>query len=166
MRRLGGARADQENAERLLNGENVVAVFPEGLKGSSKLYHKKYQLQRFGRGGFVKLALRTRAPIIPAAIVGSEDVHPLLGKVTKVVRTMGVSYLPLTPTFPWLGPLGLLPLPVKWNIELCEPISVDAYADGADSDPELVNELSEQVRQAIQRKLDDNLRLRQSILFG
>ncbi|MBT8495389.1 MAG: acyltransferase family protein, partial [Deltaproteobacteria bacterium] len=122
LNRLGAVRACPENAQRLLSDGNLVAVFPEGIKGPSKLYKDRYKLQRFGRGGFVKLALRAGVPIIPVAIVGAEETHPVLGRMTRLTRTLGLEYLPVTPTFPWLGPLGLLPLPSKWSVSFGEPI--------------------------------------------
>jgi len=121
MNRIGGVRACQENAERLLEKGQLVAVFPEGEKGVGKLYRERYRLQRFGRGGFIKLALRTGSPIIPAAVVGAEEIHPMMGKITFLARSLGVPYLPVTPTFPLLGPLGLVPLPTKWTLRLARP---------------------------------------------
>ncbi len=166
LARLGGVRADQENAERLLRGDQLVAVFPEGQKGLGKMFSQRYQLQRFGRGGFVKLALRTGSPLIPVAVVGSEEVHPLLGKVTWLVRSLGLPYLPLTPTFPWLGPLGALPLPSKWSIVFGEPIDLSEFGPEAAEDGTLVNQLTEQVRGCIQDLLNEALEKRQSVLFG
>ena len=103
MNRIGGVRACPENAERLLQQDQLVAVFPEGIKGIGKLYKERYQLQRFGRGGFVKLALKCDAPIIPTAVVGAEEIHPMVGKVTWLAKSFGIPYLPVTPTFPFLG---------------------------------------------------------------
>ena len=110
----GGVRANQENGERLLRRGELVAVFPEGVKGVGKPFKNRYRLARFGRGGFVRLALRTQAPIVPCAVVGAEEIHPLLANLSWLARPFGVPYLPVTPTFPALGPLGFVPLPSKW----------------------------------------------------
>jgi 1-acyl-sn-glycerol-3-phosphate acyltransferase len=167
INRIGGVRACQENAERLLESDQVVAVFPEGIKGIGKLYRERYKLQRFGRGGFVKLALRTRSPIVPVAVVGAEEIHPMLTKVTWFAKSLGIPYVPITPTFPALGPLGALPLPVKWYLRFGEPIDVAAeHGPDAAEDRILVNRLAEQVRVKIQSMIDETLRQRRSILFG
>lgn len=167
MNRIGGVRACPENAERLLDQDQLVAVFPEGIKGIGKLYRERYQLQRFGRGGFIKLALKCDAPIIPTAVVGAEEIHPMLTKITWLAKSVGIPYLPITPTFPALGPIGLLPLPTKWFIAFGEPLYYNAEygADGA-GDRILVNKLAEQVRNRIQSMIDDLLRTRKSVLFG
>jgi 1-acyl-sn-glycerol-3-phosphate acyltransferase len=167
INRIGGVRACQENAERLLRQDQLVAVFPEGIKGIGKLYRERYRLQRFGRGGFVKLALRTDAPIIPAAVVGAEEIHPMVTKVTWLAKSVGIPYLPITPTFPWLGPLGLVPLPSKWYLRFGEPLYFNAeYGAQGASDRILVNRLSEQVRSKIQEMVDERLAVRRSVLFG
>jgi 1-acyl-sn-glycerol-3-phosphate acyltransferase len=167
MNRIGGVRACPENAERLLQQDQLVAVFPEGIKGISKLYRERYHLQRFGRGGFIKLALKSDAPIIPTAVVGAEEVHPMLSKVTWLAKSVGIPYIPVTPTFPFLGPIGLVPLPTKWFIAFGEPLYFNAEygADGA-NDRILVNKLAEQVRARIQEMIDGLLRTRRSVLFG
>ncbi|HEY7957591.1 MAG: lysophospholipid acyltransferase family protein [Polyangia bacterium] len=167
MNRIGGVRACPENAERLLEQDQLVAVFPEGIKGIGKLYRERYQLQRFGRGGFIKLALKCDAPIIPTAVVGAEEIHPMLTKITWLAKSVGIPYLPITPTFPALGPIGLLPLPTKWFIAFGEPLYYNAEygAEGA-GDRILVNKLAEQVRNRIQSMIDDLLRTRKSVLFG
>jgi 1-acyl-sn-glycerol-3-phosphate acyltransferase len=167
MNRIGGVRACPENAERLLTQDQLVAVFPEGIKGIGKLYKERYQLQRFGRGGFVKLALKCDAPIIPTAVVGAEEIHPMVSKVTWLAKSFGIPYVPVTPTFPFLGPIGLVPLPTKWFIAFGEPLYFNAEygADGA-NDRILVNKLAEQVRMRIQEMIDGLLKTRKSILFG
>ncbi|KYF85528.1 acyl-phosphate glycerol 3-phosphate acyltransferase [Sorangium cellulosum] len=166
MNRLGAVRACQENAERLLAGERLIAVFPEGAKGSGKLYKDRYQLQRFGRGGFIRLCLRTRTPLIPCAIVGAEETNPLLYRVEHLTRALGIPYLPITPTFPALGPLGLVPAPTKWKIRLAEPVRFDAYGPEAADDEILVRRLAERVRATIQGLIDDTLATRKSVWFG
>jgi 1-acyl-sn-glycerol-3-phosphate acyltransferase len=99
MNRIGAVRACQENAQRLLAQGNLVAVFPEGIQGIGKLYRDRYRLQRFGRGGYIKLALRTGTPIVPVAIVGAEETYPLLLKLTKLAKPLGVPFVPVTPLF-------------------------------------------------------------------
>ena len=105
-RKTGTTLACQEDAERLLATNQLVAVFPEGFKGLGKPYADRYKLQRFGRGGFVSAALRAQVPIIPVAIVGSEEIYPLIARVPALARMLGLPYFPITPLFPWLGPLG------------------------------------------------------------
>jgi 1-acyl-sn-glycerol-3-phosphate acyltransferase len=134
-----------------------VAVFPEGVKGAGKPFRERYRLQRFGRGGFVEIALRTGAPIVPVAVVGSEEIYPKIGDAGLVARAIGAPYFPVTPTFPLLGPLGLVPLPSKWRIEFCEPIDLSGYGPEAADDRALMFELSERVRDTIQEKLYENL---------
>lgn len=157
MRRVGGVVASPHNALRLLHEDRLVAVFPEGIKGTGKPFARRYRLQRFGRGGFVEVALRAGAPIVPVAVVGSEEIYPKLGEAPLLARVAGAPYFPLTPTFPWLGPIGAVPLPSKWRIEFCPPIETASYGASAADDRALVLELSEQVRDTIQRKLYENL---------
>lgn len=163
LNRLGGVRACPENAERLLERGELVAVFPEGLKGLGKLYRERYRLQRFGRGGFVKLALRTGVPLLPVAIVGAEEIHPMIGRVTWVAEKVGIPFIPITPTFPWLGPLGALPLPSKWLLQVGPPVDLGNAGPEAADDPTLVGRLTESVRQTIQEMLDGLLRERRSV---
>jgi 1-acyl-sn-glycerol-3-phosphate acyltransferase len=163
MNRIGGVRADPENAERLLLQDELVAVFPEGEKGMGKLWKDRYRLQRFGRGGFVKLALRTGAPIIPVAVVGAEEAAPMLGKVTWFAKNIGIPWIPVTPTFPWLGPAGLLPLPSKWYVAFGAPIDLGkAHGPAAAEDRLLVNRLADQIRTQIQDMIDGLLGQRRS----
>jgi 1-acyl-sn-glycerol-3-phosphate acyltransferase len=157
LRKVGGVVASPYNALRLLEQDELVAVFPEGVKGAGKSFSDRYRLQRFGRGGFVEIALRTRSPIVPVAVVGSEEIYPKIGELPLLARLVGAPYFPLTPTFPWLGPLGAIPLPSKWRIEFCEPIDVTGYGPEAADDRALVFELSERVRETIQGKLYANL---------
>jgi len=157
IRRLGGVVASPYNALRLLEQDQLVAVFPEGAKGTGKPFSERYRLQRFGRGGFVELALRTGAPIVPVAVVGSEEIYPKIAEVPQLARLLGAPFFPVTPTFPWLGPLGLVPLPSKWRIEFCDPIETAGYAAGAVDDRALVFELSERVRETIQETVYSNL---------
>lgn len=151
-RKSGGTVACTPDAERLLHAGELVGVFPEGFKGVGKRYADRYKLQRFGRGGFVSAALRTGTPIIPVAIVGAEEIYPMLGDIKPLARLLGLPYFPVTPTFPWLGPLGMIPMPSKWLIEFCEPIETAPYADAAD-DPLVVFNLADQVRETVQQTL-------------
>ena len=157
LRKVGGVVASPYNAMRLLEQGELVGVFPEGVKGAGKDFKDRYRLQRFGRGGFVEIALRTRAPIVPVAVVGSEEIHPKIGESALLARATGAPYFPITPTFPLLGPLGLVPLPSRWRIEFCEPIPTEEYGPEAAEDRGLLFELSERVRDVIQDKLYENL---------
>jgi 1-acyl-sn-glycerol-3-phosphate acyltransferase len=162
IRKLGGVPGSPYNALRLLDQEELVAVFPEGTNGTQKLYRDRYQLRRFGRGGFVEIALRTRSPIVPVAIVGSEEVHPKLADAPLLARLAGTPFFPVTPTFPALGPLGAIPLPSRWRMEFCEPIDLSEFGPDAATDRALVFELSEHVRDLIQQKVWENLAKRRS----
>jgi len=164
--RIGAVRACQENAERLLQQESLTAVFPEGVKGIGKLFRERYQLQRFGRGGFIRLSLRTRTPIIPVAVVGAEETNPMLFRIDYLSRALGIPYIPVTPTFPLLGPLGLLPLPTKWRIHFGELVSFDDYGPEAADDEMLVGRLADQVRESIQSALAAAVRKRASVWLG
>ncbi len=164
--RVGAVRACQENAERLLRQEALVAVFPEGIKGIGKLFKERYKLQRFGRGGFIKLCLRTGTPVVPVAIVGAEETHPMLLRIQSLGSALGLPYIPVTPTFPLLGPLGLLPAPTKWKIVFGAPMAFEGYGPEAEGDEILVARLAEQVRGTIQEMLDRTVGARQSVWFG
>jgi 1-acyl-sn-glycerol-3-phosphate acyltransferase len=166
MNRIGAVRACQENAERLLNKGELVAVFPEGAKGIGKLYRDRYKLQRFGRGGFIRLCLRTRTPIVPCAIVGAEEANPMLYRFEYMTKSLGIPYFPITPTFPALGALGLMPAPTKWKIRFGEPFTWNGYGTESADDDILIGRLSERVRASIQTMLDRMVRERKSVWFG
>jgi 1-acyl-sn-glycerol-3-phosphate acyltransferase len=157
MRRVGGIPASPYNARRVLEQDETIMVFPEGIKGTGKPFAERYRLQRFGRGGFVEVALRTGAPIVPVAVVGSEEIYPKLGESKALARATGAPFVPLTPTFPWFGLLGLIPLPSRWRIEFCDPIDLSEHPPEAADDPRVVFDLSEEVRETIQSKLYENL---------
>jgi 1-acyl-sn-glycerol-3-phosphate acyltransferase len=157
LRKVGGVVASPYNALRLLQQDQLVAVFPEGVKGAGKDFKDRYRLQRFGRGGFVEIALRTGAPLVPVAVVGSEEIYPKIGELPLLSRLIGAPYFPVTPTFPLLGPMGAIPLPSRWRIEFCEPIDTSVYGPDASSDRGLVFELSERVRDTVQQKIYENL---------
>jgi len=162
-RKAGATLACSEDAERMLCGGELVGVWPEGFKGIGKPYSERYKLQRFGRGGFVSAALRTGVPIIPLSVVGAEEIYPLVGNIPALAKVLGVPYLPITPFFPLLGPLGLVPLPSKWLMEFGEPIRTDEYEAGAAEDPMLVFNVTDQVRETIQQTLYTLLMQRQSV---
>jgi 1-acyl-sn-glycerol-3-phosphate acyltransferase len=166
LNRIGAVRACQENAERLLKREECILVFPEGVKGTGKLYRERYKLQRFGRGGFVKLALRTHAPVIPVSIVGAEETSPMLYRFEYLTRAIGLPFVPVTPTFPLFGPLGLAPAPSKWTIEFGAPIELEDHGPEAADDALLVGRLAERVRGSIQKTLDARLSERKSVWLG
>ncbi|MFC0551998.1 lysophospholipid acyltransferase family protein [Planotetraspora thailandica] len=163
-RKTGHTLATPEDADRLLRKGELVGVFPEGFKGVGKPFSQRYKLQRFGRGGFVTAAIRAGVPIVPCAIVGAEEIYPKIGDFPMLARMLGVPYLPVTPFFPLLGPLGLIPLPSKWLIEFGEPIRTDTFDPADADDPLVVFNLTDQVREAIQHQLDA-LRLRRGPAF-
>ena len=164
-RKTGTTLACNADAERLLNRGELVGVWPEGFKGIGKPFSERYKLQRFGRGGFVSAALRAGVPIVPCSIVGAEEIYPIIGNMKTLARLLGLPYVPVTPTFPWLGPLGAIPLPSKWIIEFGEPIQTDGYGLGSADDPMLVFNLTDQVRETIQHTLYRLLMARRSIFF-
>jgi 1-acyl-sn-glycerol-3-phosphate acyltransferase len=154
LARKGGATlACAEDAERMLSRGELVGVWPEGFKGIGKPFTERYKLQRFGRGGFVAAAVRTGVPIVPLSVVGAEEIYPLVGNLPSLARLLGIPYVPITPLFPWLGPLGLVPLPSKWLLEFGEPVRTDEYDAGAADDPMLVFNVTDQVRETIQHSL-------------
>ncbi|MBB5776438.1 lysophospholipid acyltransferase family protein [Nonomuraea jabiensis] len=163
-RKTGHTLACPEDADRLLRKGELVGVFPEGFKGVGKSFGDRYRLQRFGRGGFVASAIRAGVPIVPTAIVGAEEIYPKIGDLKFLARMLGLPYLPITPFFPLLGPLGLVPLPSKWMIEFGEPIRTDEYEPSAADDPMLVFNLTDHVREVIQQMLHE-LRLRRGHAF-
>jgi 1-acyl-sn-glycerol-3-phosphate acyltransferase len=162
----GEVRAHPDNAERLLRKGELVGVFPEGVKGVGKHFAERYRLARFGRGGFVRVALRTGTPIVPCAVVGAEEIHPVLARADWVGRPLGLPYFPLTPTFPWLGPLGMVPLPTKWSIDFADPVPMQAYGPEAAEDPILVNRIGQEIRETVQKMIDGRLARRRSVWFG
>jgi len=162
-RKAGHTLACSSDAARLLGAGELVGVWPEGFKGVGKLFSDRYKLQRFGRGGFVGAALRTGVPIVPCSIVGAEETYPMLGNAKTLARLLGLPYFPLTPTFPWLGPLGAVPLPSKWLIEFGEPIETAALGSAAADDPMLVFNITDQVRETIQAALYRLLLQRRSV---
>ena len=163
-RKSGHTHASPEDADRLMRKGELVGVFPEGFKGVGKPFSERYRLQRFGRGGFVSVAIRAQVPIIPCAIVGAEEIYPKIGDLRCLARLLGLPYLPVTPFFPLLGPLGLVPLPSKWLIEFAEPVPTDRYDPAEADDPMVVLNLTDHVREIIQHRLTE-LRLRRGHAF-
>jgi 1-acyl-sn-glycerol-3-phosphate acyltransferase len=153
-RRSGHTRADPEQAHKLLMAGQLVGTFPEGFKGIGKPFSERYRLQRFGRGGFVRTAVQARVPIIPCAIVGAEEIYPMIGNAEALARALRLPYFPVTPLFPWLGPLGAVPLPSNWIIEFSKPVPTCDLADVGDDDEQLAD-VADQVRDTIQARLDD-----------
>jgi 1-acyl-sn-glycerol-3-phosphate acyltransferase len=153
-RRSGHVRADPANAERLLGGGELVGVFPEGFKGIGKPFAQRYQLQRFGRGGFAATAIAAGVPIIPCAIVGAEEIYPMVADWRAMASRLRLPYFPITPLFPWLGPLGLIPLPSNWIIEFCAPVPA---ATGGQPAGKAVSKLAHKVKNTIAEKLTDLL---------
>jgi 1-acyl-sn-glycerol-3-phosphate acyltransferase len=165
LRHLGEVRACPENGQRLLARDELVGVFPEGVKGIGKPFNERYRLARFGRGGFVRLALKAGAPIIPVSVVGAEEIHPNIARLDFIGRPLGLPYFPMTPTFPALGPLGVIPLPTKWWIDVGKPIEMDHGASVAER-PMIVNELAEKVRSTLQTMIDSRLARRGNVFTG
>ena len=163
LARLGAVRACRENAARLLESGHFALVFPEGVKGATKAFRDRYRLQRFGRGGAVRLALESGVPLIPVGVVGAEEAHPILFKWRSPLRILDLPFLPVTPTFPLMGPLGALPLPSKWIIRFGEPLSIEQFEDDAAEDELLVMRLTEDLRANIQVLIDRGLRDRESV---
>ncbi|MDT0343441.1 lysophospholipid acyltransferase family protein [Streptomyces litchfieldiae] len=164
-RKAGHTLACAEDAQELLERGELVGVMPEGFKGIGKPFSERYKLQRFGRGGFVATALRARVPIVPCSIVGAEEIYPMVGNSRVLARVLNLPYFPLTPTFPWLGPLGAVPLPTKWTIQLGEPIETRDQPPEAAEDPMLMFQLTDQVRETIQHTLYKLLVARRSVFF-
>ncbi|HEX5404086.1 MAG TPA: lysophospholipid acyltransferase family protein [Pseudonocardiaceae bacterium] len=165
-RKTGQTLACNADAERLLSEDHLVGVWPEGFKGIGKPFRDRYKLQRFGRGGFVAAALRTGKPIVPCSIVGAEEIYPKIADLKPLARLLGFPYFPVTPLFPLFGPLGAIPLPSKWYIEFGEPIRTDVFGPGAEEDPMLLFNLTDQVRENIQQTLYRLLANRRNVFLG
>jgi 1-acyl-sn-glycerol-3-phosphate acyltransferase len=167
-RKTGATLASGDDADRLLAEGELVAVWPEGYKGLGKPWRDRYKLQRFGRGGFVATALRAQAPIVPTAIVGSEEIYPLVFDLRIVARALGLPYFPVVAqmlALPVLGPFALLPLPSRWIIEYGEPIDTSEFGPDAADDPMVLFDLADQVRDRIQGMLHRNLMGRRSVFL-
>lgn len=166
LERLGQVMASVENGTRLLENDELVGVFPEGYKGVGKLFKDRYKLARFGRGGFVRMALATGAPMIPVSVVGAEETYVSLYKSDLLSRLTGFPYFPISLTFPWLGLLGFVPLPTKWYIDFGPAIPTDQYGPDAANNLNLVSQLTNQMRNIVQQMINDRLEQRRSIFLG
>jgi 1-acyl-sn-glycerol-3-phosphate acyltransferase len=166
--KLGGVPAHPANVHRLLyDEEQLVLVFPEGRKGTEKLYKDRYRLRRFGRGGFVESAMKARTPIVPIAVVGAEEAMPVFGHLNPLKKLTGLIYFPITPTFPWLGLLGgAAYLPAKFYIRFLEPIPTDQWGAEPWNDKGLVQTVAEEIRARIQEELYELLAARKSVWLG
>lgn len=166
LRRGGGTLGHPDDTLRLLGSGEIVLVFPEGVRGTGKPFRERYRLRRFGRGGYVEMALRASVPIIPISVVGAEEIYPMVADLQPLARLVGFPYFPITPTWPWLGPLGLVPLPSKWRIRFHEPVRTDSMDAAAADDPSVVMRVNDQVRDTIQAGLIADLRERRSVFRG
>lgn len=164
--RLGQVPTAGDNGLRLLEQDELVAVFPEGDEGAAKPYTNRYQLARFGQGEFVQMALQSGAPIIPVAVVGAEETYITLARSRTAARLAHLPNFPITTAFPWLGLLGLVPLPTRWHLTFGEPLLLDEYGPDAASNLVLVSQLTDRVRHTIQEMLHDRLAQRKSVLLG
>jgi 1-acyl-sn-glycerol-3-phosphate acyltransferase len=164
--KMGCVAAHPDNVQRLLYDEQqLVLVFPEGRKGTEKLYKDRYRLRRFGRGGFVEAAMRARVPIVPVCVVGAEEAAPIFAQLGLLGRLTGLTYFPITPTFPHMGPLGMLGyLPAKFKIRFLEPFHFDS--EGLHEDKSLVQTVAQEVRARIQENVWDMVKKRKSVWFG
>ncbi len=167
VNKLGGVPAHPANVQRLLyDEEQLVLVFPEGRKGTEKLFKDRYRLRRFGRGGFVEAAMRARAPIVPIAVLGAEEAMPTFAQVGLLKRLTGLIYFPITPLFPHFGLLGVAYLPAKFRIRFLEPIPTDGWGERPWDDKGLVQTVAEDVRARIQDELVDLVSTRRSVWLG
>jgi 1-acyl-sn-glycerol-3-phosphate acyltransferase len=166
--KIGCVAAHPANVHRLLfDEEQLVIAFPEGRKGTEKLYKDRYRLRRFGRGGFVEAAMRARAKLVPLCVVGAEEAAPIFAHVGLMRRLTGLLYFPITPTFPWLGPFGMLGyLPAKFRIRFLEPIETAELGAEAESDKALVQSIAQEIRARIQENLHEMVSRRKSVWFG
>jgi len=165
LRRTGQTVGHPDDTRRLLEQDQLVLVFPEGVRGTGKPYADRYKLRRFGRGGFVSTAIRAGAPIVPVSVVGAEEIYPMIADFPALAKLIGMPYFPVTPFWPWLGPFGMIPLPSKWRIQFHEPVHVEAHPPEAADDQNLVMALSDEVRDTIQQGVYDNLKLRRGVFL-
>jgi 1-acyl-sn-glycerol-3-phosphate acyltransferase len=164
--KIGCVPAHPANVHRLLRDEEqLVLVFPEGRKGTEKLYKERYRLRRFGRGGFVEAAMRAQAPIVPVCVIGAEESAPIFAHLNPLARLTGLTYFPITPTFPHLGLLGMLGyLPAKFKIRFLEPFHFEA--EGLQEDKSLVQTVAHEIRARIQENVWEMVKKRKSVWFG
>lgn len=162
-RKAGNTLACPEDAHRLLRAGELVGVCPEGYKGLGKPFRQRYRLQRFGRGGFAEVAIAERVPVIPVAIVGAEEIYPMVADIKPIARLLGLPYFPITPLFPLLGALGAIPLPSRWIITYGEPITSEDISADDMQDPMTVFNFADRVREEIQQMLYRALATRRSV---
>jgi 1-acyl-sn-glycerol-3-phosphate acyltransferase len=166
--RAGGVPAHPENAYRLLREQQQLAlVFPEGVRATGKLYRDRYQLRRFGRGGFVEIAMRAGVPIVPIAVVGAEESMPTLWKSPVLARAIGVPYVPLTANMLMFGPLGLvIYFPAKFKLRVLDPVTFDVPPDQERYPKSKIMDEAESIRLGLQEALYEMLQARRSVWFG
>jgi 1-acyl-sn-glycerol-3-phosphate acyltransferase len=165
--KIGGVPAHPANVHRLLHDERqLVLVFPEGAKGTEKLYKDRYRLRRFGRGGFVEAAARAGVPIVPVAVMGAEEAMPTFAQLGLLKRLTGLIYFPVTPLFPHFGLLGAVPLPAKFRLRFLPPVATDRLPDAALQDRGLLQDVADEIRGRIQDELVDMVGRRRSIWLG
>lgn len=166
--RAGGVAAHPENAYRLMREQNeLVLVFPEGGKGPGKVYGDRYKLRRFGRGGFVEIAMRAGVPVIPIAVVGAEESMPIVFKIPGLAKAIGAPYVPITANMLLMGPLGaLVYFPAKFRLRVLDPVTFDVPPDQDRYSKSRVMEEAEAIRVQLQETLYDMLRTRRSVWFG
>jgi 1-acyl-sn-glycerol-3-phosphate acyltransferase len=164
--KLGQTLANEDNGIRLLEQEQLIAVYPEGTKGVGKLFKDRYRLARFGRGGFVRMAIKTGAMMIPVSVVGAEEIYISIAKSQFIADLIKFPFFPISLRWPLLGPLAFIPFPTKWYIDFGEPIPTDHYENDSENNLALVSELSDQVRNIIQEMLYKRLSKRKSIFLG
>jgi len=166
--KMGIVPAHPANASRLLRDERKLAlVFPEGMKATRKLYWQRYKLRRFGRGGFVRTAMRAGVPIVPIAVVGAEDAMPIFAHLPLMQRLTGLIYFPVNHAFPHFGAAAAaMYLPAKFKISFLEPVDLSGYGPDDAEDLSLVQGIAEDVRARIQEEVDSLLESRTSVWFG
>jgi 1-acyl-sn-glycerol-3-phosphate acyltransferase len=165
LRRTGQTVGHPDDTRRLLERDELVLVFPEGVRGTGKSFRERYRLRRFGRGGFVATAIRAGASIIPISVVGSEEIYPMVSDLSLLAKVFGLPYFPITPFWPLLGPLGMVPLPSKWRIQFHAPVHVEDHPPEAADDQHLVMALADEVRETIQQGIYENLKLRRGVFL-
>lgn len=165
IRKTGGVRACHENATALLKSQWPTLVFPEGIKGIEKTYDERYKLKKFGKGGFVRLAINTKATVVPVSVIGAEEIHPIIWKSRQIAKPFGIPYVPLTTTFPWLGPLGLIPLPSKVRIIFGRPLSFKKFKRSDINNDKIINAETKKIRRQIQTTINTELKKRTSIWY-
>lgn len=162
LARLGGVRACRENVDRLLRDGHSVIAFPEGGQGASKMYRDRYRLAPFDRRVVIGCAVASGATVVPVGIVGAEEAHPLLAKLPPPKTSSGLPFIPVTPTFPWFGLLGLLPLPSKWIIQFGDPIGGPQGEPDGDDEVEM-SRAAENLRSSVQALVERALGRRSSV---